>query len=583
MKMIKNGDSRMAQGQSIVTGQRSGVEPGSSSDTGKTADSINAGILSVVAFFLLFAFVGGCVSLRQKWEIPAREKILAVVDGEPITEEDLKYSLQIAHRREDLSSAGKLSLSEYVQKLIDDMLIIEEARRMGMEQDPQVQQAVKAYILRESVVKLYDEEISRKVSISDEDIPSYYKKNYEKFSLGIIEVSSEKEAGNIAGQLKKGADFSDLARKYSTHHSGKNGVDVVLTRRSMPPYIGKTIAGLSPGELSDILKIRDKYYIVKLISRKEAPDEELKNVRKEIEKVVRKQKEKKRADQYLEYLRERAAIKVNKELLSAISQDKSDEEASNWSKDKRAVADVNGSVLTAGEFAAMVKPYKGKSKENILNSWIDRKVVDHEALSRHYETSPDLKKKIERYENQLLKQAFINKAIIPKIKISDKSLKEYYMKHREDFAEPDRFRVRQITVKTMDEARELLSSLKDGTDFSWLAKKKSIDPAGPEGGEVGWLTMQKFPGPVRKIVAALKTGGISPIFKFGSSYRIIRLQEKLKGKVLRFEEVRDAVYKAYFKERFNALRDEFVSKLKSEARIKVYDEAVKSLEERLDK
>lgn len=573
----------MAQRQSIVTGQQSGAEPGSSSNAGKTEGSINAGILSVVLFFLLFAFVGGCVSLRQKGEIPAREKILAVVDGEPITEEDLKYSLQIAHRREDLSSAGNLILSEYVQKLIDDMLIIEEARRMGMEQDPQVQQAVKAYILRESVVKLYDEEISRKVSISDEDILSYYKKNYEKFSLDIIEVGSEEEAGNIAGRLKKGADFGDLARKYSAHRSGKNGVDVVLTRRSMSPYIGEAVAGLKPGEFSDILKIGDKYYIVKLISRKEAPDEELKNVRKEIEKVVRKQKGKKRADEYLEYLRERAAIKVNKELLSAISKDKGDEEVSNWSKDKRAVADVNGSVLTAGEFAAMSRPYKGKSKENILNSWIDRKVVDHEALSRHYETAPDLKKKIERYENQLLKQAFTNKAIIPKIKVSDKSLKDYYMKHREDFAEPVRFRVRQITVKTMDEARGLLSSLQDGTDFSWLAMKKSIDSAGPKGGEVGWLTMQEFPGPVREIVAALKTGEISPIFKVGSFYRIIRLQGKLKGEVGRFEDVRDAVYKACFKERFNALRDEFVSKLQSEARIKINDEAVKSLEERLDK
>ncbi|VAX30255.1 hypothetical protein MNBD_NITROSPIRAE03-1456 [hydrothermal vent metagenome] len=573
----------MAQRQSIVTGQQSGVEPGSSSNTGKTVASINAGILSVVVFFLLFAFVGGCVSLRQRGEITAREKILAVVDGEPITEEDLKYSLQITHRREDLSSAGSLSMSEYVQKLIDDMLMIEEARRMGMEQDPQVQQAVKAYILRESVVKLYDEEISRKVSISDKDIPGYYKKNYERFSLGIIEVSSKEEAGNIAGQLKKGADFSDLARKYSTHRSGKNGVDVVLTRRSMSPYIGEAIAGLSPGELSDILKIRDKYYIVKLVSRKEAPDEELKNVRKEIEKVVRKQKEKKRADEYLEYLRERAAIKVNKELLSAISQDKGDEEASDWSKDKRAVAEVNGSVLTAGEFAAIARPYKGKAKENILNSWIDRKVVDHEALSRHYETAPDLKKKIERYEDQLLKQAFTNKVIIPKIKISDKSLKDYYMKHREDFAEPVRFRVEQITVKTMNEARELLSNLQDGTDFSWLAMKKSIDSAGPKGGEVGWLTMQEFPGPVREIVAALKTGEISPVFKVGSFYRIIRLQGKLKGEIGRFEEVRDAVYKACFKEQFNDLRDKFVAQLKAKARIKVYDKAVKSLEERLRK
>ncbi|VAX31589.1 hypothetical protein MNBD_NITROSPIRAE02-976 [hydrothermal vent metagenome] len=582
-KMIRNGDDRMAQRQSIHTGQQSVFESGSSSATGKTAASINAGILSIVVVFLLVAFVGGCVSLRQKGEIPAGEKVLAVVDGEPITEEDLKYSLQIAHRREDLSSAGSLSMSEYVQKLIDDMLLIEEARRMGMERDTQVQQAVKAYVLRESVVKLYDEEISQKVSVSDEEIASYYRKNYERFSLGIIEVSSEEEAADIAGQLKKGADFSDLARKYSTHRSGKNGGEIVITRRSMPPYIGETVAGLSPGELSDPLKIRDKYYIVRLLGRKEAPDEELRNVREEIEKIIRKQREKERADEYLEYLRKHAAIKVNKDILSAVSQGKGEGDAAKWSRDKRVVAEVNGSVLTAGEFASMSAPYRGKSKEHILNSWIDRKVVDHEALGRRYDTSPGFRKKIERYENQLLKKAFINKAIIPKIEISDERLKDYYTKHREEFAGPDRFRVQQITVKTMDEARSLLNSLQEGADFSWLARNRSIDAAGPKGGEVGWLAIQKFPVPVREIVTTLKTGEISPIVKIDSFYRIIRLQGRIDGEVRSFEEVRDAVYKTYFKEEFNALRDEFVARLRAKARIEIHNEAIKSLEEGLQK
>ncbi|NOY40008.1 MAG: hypothetical protein GXO95_07245 [Nitrospirae bacterium] len=581
--MIKNVDGRMAQRQSILTGQRPVFESGSTSVTGKTADSINAGVLSIVVIFLLFAFVGGCVSLRQKGDFPAGEKVLAVVDGESITEEDLKYSLQIAHRREDLSSAGSLSMSGYVQKLIDDMLFIEEARRMGMDQDPQIQQAVKAYILRESVVKLYDEEISQKVSVSDEDIINYYRKNYEVFSLGIIEVSSEEEAAGIAGQLKEGADFSDLARKYSTHRSGKNGGEIVLPRRSMPPYIAETIAGLSPGDLSDILRIRDKYYIVRLISRKEAPDEELRNVRKEIEKAIRKQREKQRADEYLEYLRKHAAVKINKDILSAVSSGKGDEESAKWSKDKRVVAEVNGSVLTVGEFAGMASAYRGKSKEYILNSWIDRKVVDHEALGRRYDTAPGFRKKVERYENQLLKKAFINKAIIPKIEVSDKVLKDYYLKHREEFARPERFRIQQITVKTMDEARSLLSSLKEGTDFSWLARNKSIDAAGPKGGEVGWLTMQKLPVPEREIVATLKTGETSPIVKVDSFYRIIRLQGKIDGEVRNFEEVRDAVYKAYFKEEFNALRDEFVAQLRAKAQIKIDDEAIKSLEEGLQK
>jgi len=576
--MMQDTDIRISRTGSAA-GQHSGVEAVRPAGSVKIARCINAGYLPVLVLCLLLAFMNGCAPVLKMQDAGAGEKILAVVDGEPITEEDLKYSLQIAHRREDLSSAGRLSLSEYVQKLIDDMLIIEEARRMGMEQDPQVQKAVKAYVLRESVMKLYNDEVSGKVSISDEEIRNYYKRNYERFSLRIIEARSREEAEKIVEQLKKGADFRDLAERYSTSRSGRDGGKVVLSRRSMPPDIAETIAALRPGQSSDVLKIRDKYYIVKLISRKEAPDEGLKDVRRAVEKVLRKQKEKERADEYLKYLRERSVVKVDKELLSSISLDKVDE----WSKDRRMLAEVDGSVLTAAEFAAMAGPFRGKSKEFILNSWIDRKVVDHEALSRGYGSHPDLKKKTGRYENQLLKQAFINKVIIPEIKISDKTLKDYYMKHREEFSGPDRFRVQQITVRTMDEARGVLSSLHDGADFSWLAKKKSIDPAGRDGGELGWLTREELPGPARAVVGALKAGEVSPVFKVGSSYRIIRLQGKVRGEVRRFEEVRDAVYKACFKEEFNTLWNEFVSRLRAEARIKINDEAVKSLEKGLQK
>ena len=131
-------------------------------------NSINRSILLFTVYCLLFTvFVGGCASLLQK------ENILAVVDGEPITEGDLKYSLSISHRKEDLSSAGTLNLSQYVQKMVDDRLIIDETRRMGMDQYPEVKQAIQAYILRESVVRLYNEEITKKVSVSEDDILNY--------------------------------------------------------------------------------------------------------------------------------------------------------------------------------------------------------------------------------------------------------------------------------------------------------------------------------------------------------------------------------------------------------------------------
>lgn len=522
----------------------------------------------------MLIFWGGCASLLQK------ENILAVVDGEPITDGELKYSLNIAHRKEDLSSAGTMNLSKYVQKLVDDRLIIDEARRSGMDQYPEVQQAIQAYILRESVVRLYDEEIVKKVFVTEGEIRNYYKENYERFTLGLIEVKSEEEAGEISEQLKKGGNFRELAQEYSTHPSKKEGGEIVLTRNSLSTYIYEAVSRLKPDEFSDVIKTMNKFYIVKLIDRKEAHDDELDKVRGQIEKAIREQKEKVRSDEYLRYLREKATIKIDQELLSEIKPGLTSEEIEKRSKDERPLASVNGTVLRVGDFVNMITPSTRKISKDILNSWIDRKIVDHEALSHHYENNPDLKKMVRHYENQILKNTFIKRIIIPQIVITDEILKKYYLEHQESFINPVRFKIQQITVKTIDEAQEILNNLQNGADFSWLAKRRSTDSAESRGGDAGWFTKSELPESVREIIDTLKLGDISPIIKIDPLYRIVRLQDKTEEEVKEFKKVKDAVYRACFNEQINTLFNNYVTQLKTEAQIKIYENEIQAIEKK---
>jgi peptidyl-prolyl cis-trans isomerase C len=539
-------------------------------------NSINRNILLFIVYCLLFTVFMGCASFQ-------REKILAVVDGAPVTEGDLEYSLNISHRTEDISSAGILDLPQYVQKLIDDRLIIDDALRSGMDQYPEVKEAVQAYILRESVVRLYDEEIAQKVSVSEKDTEDYYKKNYELFTLGLIEVQSDEEAGKILEQLRKGVNFEELARKYSIHPSKKDGGRVVLARNYLSTYIDQAVSHLKPEEISDVIKIMNKYYIVKLVNREEAPDEGLDKVRGKIESYMRKQKEKERSDEYLKYLREHAEIKINQEILSSIKEDIGSGDAEKLSKDTRPLAEVNGTVLTVGDFVKLITPSTRKSSEDILNNWIDRKVVDHEALRRHYENNADLKKMIYRYENQVLKRTFIKNIIIPRITISDDTLEEYYNKHQKSFITSTSFRIQQITVKSMDEAKDVLDNLKNGADFSWLAKRKSTDSAGSNGGDIGWVTKAELPEPLKEVIDNLNIGDISAITKIDSFYRIVRLQGKTEGKVKEFNDVKNDVYRACFNEQLNTLLDKYVAQLKAVAEIKIYDDEIKALEKRFIK
>jgi peptidyl-prolyl cis-trans isomerase C len=533
-------------------------------------------ILLFAIYCLLFTTFHGCASVPQKGAV------LAVVDNEPITEADLRYSLNIAHRREDLSSAGNLNLTEYVRKLVDDRLIINEARTAGMDKYPETQQAVQAYILRESIVRLHDEEIVRKVSVTDEEAKNYYMKNYEKFRLGLIELKSKEEAEEVSHLLHKGGGFKELGRKYSLQTSQKNNGEIVLTRKAVLPEFEKVISALRPEEVSNAVKVGDRWYIVKLLGREEAPEKEFDHAKGRIERVLRKQKEQERGDEYLKLLREKAVIKKDKELLSQIKLGGDPEESEKWKKDKRMLAEVDGSVLTAGDFIEITESSFNKSPENILNNWIDCKVVDHEALKRHYETEPDLKEMVRRYEDQILKNTFVKRIIMPQVVVTDEKLKEYYSKNQSSFLKPVRYKIQQITVKSMDEARAILDNLQSGADFAWVAGKKSIDAAASKGGEAGWFRKEELPKSFSEIVDTMNTGDLSPVVKLDSSYGVFRIEEKTSKEPEAFDKVKEDVFKAYVGEQVENLLEKYVNQLKAGVDIRVYDDEIRKIEQRFN-
>ena len=530
-----------------------------------------------IVFLSLFSFLDGCASLQH------RANILAVVNGVPITEDDLKYSLQIAHRRENLSSGGELDISQYMQKMIDDALIAEETRRMDMERYPEVQQAINSYVLRESVIRLHNDEILKKISVSENDIIDFYKKNYETFSLGLIEVNSEEEAEGILEKIKDGGDFSELAAGNSLHPSKDQGGEITLKRISLS-FLEEPLTSLKPGEVSGVIKNNDKYDIVKLISRQDAPEEEMDNLKKGLEQAIRKQKEKELTDEYLAYLRSQSNIIVDDKLLSEIRFDQGNEERNKWIGDKRSIAEVNDTVLTVEDFVAMVPPVVNRSAEDILNGWIDRKLVDREALKRHYELKPDLEGQLYRFKNHLLKNTFIKRVIVPQIRITEDTLKDYYLEHQKEYLKPARYKIQQITVKTMEEAEDILYNLQNGADFTWLARTRSVDADAQERGVTkGWLSNEQLTGPEREIVDTMKPGELSPILQVDSVFRIIMLLEKSGEEVEDFNEVKGDVFKAMYKDQFYEIYNKYMAKLKEGAQIKIYDEAVRAFEDRFKK
>lgn len=529
-------------------------------------------ILVMCCWMMVFS---GCASSSKQ------ELVLAVVDGERVTEEDLKYSLNIAHRREDLSSAGLLDLEEFIQRLIDERLIVHEARNAGVDRYPEVRQAVDAFLLRESVVRLHNQEIVQKVTVSEQEIMEHFRTNYERFTLELMELKSREEAQGILEKIRTGEKFRDLARGHSPHSMKDDDAEYTVTRNTVSGDIENALVSLNPGEISDIVKVNERYYIIHLLGKSSAPAEQYQDFRGRIERELRKQKEKIRSQEYLKELLEKSAVRIDREILSSIESEKTGEETGTRADDARTVAEVNGLVLTVADLVRMTPPSSDKSSEDIVNAWIDRKVVDQEALRRHYEADTGLQSAIIRYENEILKNTYIRKMIVPQITVREADLQQYYAEHQQDFAKPVRYRLLQITVKSREEAEEIAKSIADGADFSWLAKRKSIDSAASRGGDAGWIAGKDLPRPVAEVVKTMGTGETSPIIPLDSSYGIFRIQEMTENETEAYAHIKDTVSKAYIKEQIRNIQNKYLMQLRAAAEIRVYEENITKLKEKL--
>lgn len=97
----------------------------------------------------------------------------------------------------------------------------------------------------------------------------------ETVDLGIITLSSQKEAENIRGKLEKGASFEEIARKYSQGPAVSRGGRVGHQRlKSMRIEYRNAIKGLAPNKPSKVVPVEDGYVVLMRFDkpRKEEPD-----------------------------------------------------------------------------------------------------------------------------------------------------------------------------------------------------------------------------------------------------------------------------------------------------------------------
>ena len=187
-------------------------------------------------------------------------------------------------------------------------------------------------------------------------------------------------------------------------------------------------------------------------------------------------------------------------------------------------------------------------------------------------------------QEQLERLRLVSMEVRSKIQVGESEMRDYYEANLAKYSEDESFHARHIFFRISEKApaeeikRAMTSALlvladaKSGKDFIELAKTYSEDPAArKDGGDLGIFRKGDMLPELEKTILAMKPGEVSELVVTPAGFHIIKLEERIKGKVKPFEsvkaEIEEAIYRKKSEERFNL----WAKELRSKASVEVKD------------
>ncbi|HEY5126330.1 MAG TPA: peptidylprolyl isomerase [Bradyrhizobium sp.] len=258
------------------------------------------------------AAVTGCLAMVLLAGLPARAEdanpVLAKVNGSEIRQSDL--ALAEEELGPSLAQMDPATKKDNVLSFLIDMKIVAKAaedKKVENNEDFKKRLAfTRNRLLMDSLLAT-----EGKAATTDDAM----KKVYEEASKQItgeqevharhILVETEDEAKAVAEELKKGADFAELAKKKSKDPGASDGGDLgFFTKEQMVPEFSTVAFALEPGKISDPVKSQFGWHIIKVEEKRNRKAPDFEQVKGQIETYVTR----KAQAEYVAKLREAAKV-----------------------------------------------------------------------------------------------------------------------------------------------------------------------------------------------------------------------------------------------------------------------------------
>ncbi len=252
---------------------------------------------SRMKFGLASTAVAGCFAVALLAGLPLRAEeanpVLAKVNGAEIRASDV--ALAEEELGPSLAQMDPATKKENVLSFLIDMKIVSkeaEDKKIADRDDFKTRLAfARNRLLMDNLLA-----VEGKAATTDENM----KKVYEEAAKQItgeqevharhILVETEDQAKKVAEDLKKGADFAELAKKESKDPGASDGGDLgFFTKDQMVPEFSAAAFALEPGKISDPVKTQFGWHVIKVEEKRTRKAPDFEQVKPQIETyVVRK-------------------------------------------------------------------------------------------------------------------------------------------------------------------------------------------------------------------------------------------------------------------------------------------------------
>lgn len=280
--------------------------------------------------FILIHGCGACIvlSLALFGCKGGKGGIVARVGNETITAEELDKELKNLPAPFHPQFQNPQAKKQFLENMILQRLLTQEAERRGLDKDPDVDRQVKAYrmnLLRQRLIQQIQTESPQP---TDEEIKEFYAGHQSEFQTpervraSHILVKTEAEAKKVMKELKRpGVTFTDAARKYSADQATKDrGGDIGYFTAGQPSLLSTVALSLGTiGDLSGPVQTPEGYHILLLTEKQPAVTRDLDSSREQIRQRFIAERRGGANTKFIEDLKKKSRVIVYDEALGTTS------------------------------------------------------------------------------------------------------------------------------------------------------------------------------------------------------------------------------------------------------------------------